>query len=75
MTHINGGNGRAQAMIRSLRDAEDAAQALGYDGIELVPLGRDVRAISRNAKGQRAEAVGRNDVHAAQSLVRVLERR
>lgn len=73
---IAGGNGRAQAVrsSRSVRDCIDEALSYGYDGIEFVPRGRDVRAISYNAKGQRAEAIGINEVAAAQSLVRTLRR-
>jgi hypothetical protein len=67
--------GRESAVPRSLRDAEDVARSFGYDGIDYVPVGREFRAISYNARGYRAEAIGRTRELAAQSLVRVLARR
>lgn len=71
---IGNGMGRAIVIGHSLRDLEDVARSFGYDGIELVRHGREFRAVSYNAKGQRAEALGRNEVAAAQSLVRTLQR-
>jgi hypothetical protein len=72
---IAGGNGRIIAVAGSVGHLEDELASLGYDGITFVPVGRQVRAYSLNAKGQRAEAIGYNEVAAAQSLVRVLKRR
>ena len=76
MTHIGNGVGRIQAIRTdgSLRHIEDDLSSLGYDGIDFEPLGREVRATSYNARGQKVEALGRNEVLAAQSLVRVLRR-
>lgn len=74
MAHIGNGPARNIAVAGSVRHLVDEAASLGYDGIEFVPRGREVRAISYNAKGQRAEAIGRNEVAAAQSLVRALKR-
>jgi hypothetical protein len=59
----------------SIRDAEDRIRSLGYDGIDFRPLGREFVASSYNARGQRAEAIGRTRELAARSLVRVLVRR
>lgn len=82
MTSISNGQpqgfripGHESAIPRSLRDAEDAARSFGYDGIDFTPVGREYRAVSYNAKGQRVEAIGRTRELAAQSLVRVLVRR
>ena len=66
--------GRDLVLPGSVRDAEDMIRSFGYDGLSFESRGRDVAAISHNARGQRAEAIGRDRVRAAQSLVRVLSR-
>lgn len=77
MGSIANGAGRAIVNARSLGECEDEARSLGYDGIDVarVPGTREFRAISYNANGYRAEALGRSEVHAARSLVRTLKLR
>ena len=66
---------RGADVIRSVGEAEDALAAHGYDGIEFTTAadGRTI-ATSYTADGYRAQAIGRDRVLAARSLVTTITR-
>lgn len=74
MTNIGNGIGQQMHTKRSLDELREDAASLGYEDVKVEPIvgTREFRAIGLNAKAQRAEALGYNEVAAVRSLVRTL---
>lgn len=72
---IGNGLGAAMHTRRSLDELEAEAASFGYTLVEVgrIEGTRDYRAVATNGKDQRVEALGRNEVGAVASLVRVLK--